>query len=112
VAVVSRGGRELPGWQMAVLTLGAVAVVIALGQYLLRPIFRIIARSKSRETFTATALLLVIGAALLMQSVGLSAAMGTFLAGVVLADSEFRHELESNIEPFKGLLLGVFFIAV
>lgn len=102
----------LPAWQQALLTCGAVAVIVGGGRYLIRPIFRYIARTQLREMFTATALLLVVGTALLMQSVGLSAALGTFLAGVVLAESEFRHELESDIEPFKGLLLGIFFIAV
>ncbi|RBP43908.1 Kef-type potassium/proton antiporter (CPA2 family) [Roseimicrobium gellanilyticum] len=102
----------LPGWQQALLTFGAVALIVGGGRYLIRPIFRYIARTQLREMFTATALLLVMGTALLMQSVGLSAALGTFLAGVVLAESEFRHELESDLEPFKGLLLGIFFIAV
>ncbi|MEZ0273807.1 MAG: monovalent cation:proton antiporter-2 (CPA2) family protein, partial [Roseimicrobium sp.] len=101
-----------PGWQQALLTIGAVALIVGGGRYLIRPIFRYIARTQLREMFTATALLLVVGTALLMQAVGLSPALGTFLAGVVLADSEFRHELESDLEPFKGLLLGIFFIAV
>jgi voltage-gated potassium channel Kch len=78
----------------------------------MRPVFRFLAETRLREVFTAAALALVIGIALLMGAVGLSPALGTFLAGVVLADSEYRHELESDIEPFKGLLLGVFFIAV
>jgi len=102
----------LPGWQVTLVTIVAVAFVIAVGHYLSRPIFRLIARSKLREIFTAAALLLIIGIALLMTVVGLSPALGTFLAGVVLANSEFRHELESDIEPFKGLLLGLFFITV
>jgi voltage-gated potassium channel Kch len=82
------------------------------GRFLTRPIFRWIAQSRSNEVFIATTLLLVIGITLAMQLVGLSPALGTFLAGVVLADSEYRHELEANIEPFKGLLLGLFFISV
>jgi monovalent cation:proton antiporter-2 (CPA2) family protein len=102
----------LPGWQVTIITIAAVAFVIVAGHYLTRPIFRIIAASKLREIFTAAALLLVIAIALLMTQVGLSPALGTFLAGVVLANSEFRHELESDIEPFKGLLLGLFFITV
>jgi monovalent cation:proton antiporter-2 (CPA2) family protein len=113
------GGHEsgklldgLPGWQVAIITLAAVAFVVIAGHYLSRPIFRIIAAAKLREIFTAAALLLVIAIALLMTVVGLSPALGTFLAGVVLANSEFRHELESDIEPFKGLLLGLFFITV
>jgi CPA2 family monovalent cation:H+ antiporter-2 len=93
-------------------TLAAVAVVIAAGSFLTRPLFRFIASSQLRELFTATALLMVVGIALLMSLVGLSPALGTFLAGVVLANSEYRHELESDIDPFKGLLLGVFFMSV
>jgi CPA2 family monovalent cation:H+ antiporter-2 len=103
---------RVPGWQRALLTVGAIAFVVIVGSYLTRPIFRFIAVARLRELFTATALLLVIAIALLMVVVGLSPALGTFLAGVVLANSEYRHELESNIDPFKGLLLGVFFITV
>ena len=104
--------ERVDGWQRALLTVGAIAFVVVVGTYLIRPIFRYIAVAKLRELFTATALLLVIAIALLMVVVGLSPALGTFLAGVVLANSEYRHELESNIDPFKGLLLGVFFITV
>lgn len=96
----------------AIATLAAVAAVVAGGRYLVRPLFRFIAASRLREVFTAAALLIVIGVALLMQLVGLSPALGAFLAGVVLAESEFRRELESDIEPFRGLLLGLFFISV
>ena len=103
---------HLPAWQAALVVLGAVAVVIAGSHFLLRPVFRYIAATDLREMFTATALLLVVGIALLMQKVGLSPALGAFLAGVVLAESEYRHQLEADIEPFKGLLLGLFFIAV
>ena len=102
----------LPGWGHALVVLGAVATVLLGGHFLSRPLFRFIADSRLREIFTASALLLVIGIALLMTLVDLSPALGTFLAGVVLANSEFRHELESDIEPFKGLLLGLFFITV
>jgi len=91
---------------------GVFGGMVLAGRLLLRPVFRIIARSNVRETFTAIALLLVIGAALLMNWLGLSAALGAFIAGVVLADSEYRHQLESDIEPFKALLLGLFFISV
>jgi CPA2 family monovalent cation:H+ antiporter-2 len=104
--------ESLNGWQRALVTAGAIAFVIVGGSYLTRPIFRFIAVARLRELFTATALLLVIGIALLMTVVGLSPALGTFLAGVVLANSEYRHELESDIDPFKGLLLGLFFITV
>jgi monovalent cation:H+ antiporter-2, CPA2 family len=102
----------LPGWGYALVVLGAVALVVLAGHYLSRPLFRYIAESRLREIFTASALLLIIGIALLMTLVDLSPALGTFLAGVVLANSEFRHELQSDIEPFKGLLLGLFFITV
>jgi monovalent cation:proton antiporter-2 (CPA2) family protein len=102
----------LPGWHQAGLVALAVAAVVAVGRHAVKPLFRSIARTGQRELFTAAALLLVIGISLIMQLVGLSAALGTFLAGVVLANSEYRHELESDIEPFKGLLLGLFFITV
>ena len=101
-----------PGWQVTLITLGAVAAVILTGTYLTRPVFRFIHMAKLREIFTAAALLIVIAIAFLMSLVGLSPALGAFLAGVVLANSEFRHELEADIEPFKGLLLGLFFITV
>jgi glutathione-regulated potassium-efflux system protein KefB len=92
--------------------IGLIVLLVVAGRYLLRPVLRYVANTGLREIFIAFSLLLVIGVALLMQSVGLSAAMGTFLAGVLLADSEYRHELELDIEPFKGLLLGLFFISV
>ncbi len=102
----------LNGWQTALVTVGAVAAVILGGIYATRPLFRFIAWAGLRELFTATALLFVVGIALLMMLVGLSPALGTFLAGVVLANSEYRHELESDIDPFRGLLLGLFFMTV
>lgn len=103
---------DLPAWLQTLATLGAVAAVVVGGRYLVRPVFRFIAESRLREIFTATALLIVVGVTVLMQMVGLSPALGAFLAGVVLAESEFRRELETDIEPFRGLLLGLFFIAV
>ncbi|HWR72957.1 MAG TPA: monovalent cation:proton antiporter-2 (CPA2) family protein, partial [Nitrospirota bacterium] len=102
----------LPGWAHALAVLGVITAIVVAGLFLVRPVFRAIARTRLREIFTAAALLLVIGIAVLMTRIGLSPALGTFLAGVVLANSEYRHELESDIEPFKGLLLGLFFIAV
>ena len=102
----------LPGWGVTLVTLGAVALVILLGIYATRPVFRYIHQARLREMYTALALLMVVGVAVLMSMVGLSPALGTFLAGVMLANSEFRHELESDLEPFKGLLLGLFFITV
>ena len=104
--------QGLSGGQATLVVLAAVAAVILAGRFLVPQVFRFIARVRLREIFTAAALLLVIGIALLMSRVGLSPALGTFLAGVLLANSEYRHELEIDIEPFKGLLLGVFFIAV
>ncbi|MEM9173525.1 MAG: cation:proton antiporter, partial [Pseudomonadota bacterium] len=103
---------DLNAWQTALVTLGAIALVVVGGSFLSRPLFNFIAVARLRELFTAAALFFVIGIALLMTAVGLSPALGTFLAGVVLANSEYRHELESDIEPFKGLLLGLFFITV
>ena len=106
------GASNTPPLQRAVLVLLAVATVIAAGRFLMRPLFKLISRTKLRETFTALALLIVLAAATLMHQVGLSPALGAFLAGVVLADSEFKHQIEADIEPFKGLLLGLFFITV
>lgn len=102
----------LPGWGVTLVTLGAVAAVVLTGIFATRPVFRYIHHAKLREMYTALALLMVVSIAVLMSLVGLSPALGTFLAGVVLANSEFRHELESDLEPFKGLLLGLFFITV
>lgn len=103
---------HLPAWAHALVVVGAMAAVTVGGYYLSRPLFRYVVQSRLREIFTATALMLVIGIAALMSLVNLSPALGAFMAGVVLANSEFRHELEATIEPFKGLLLGLFFITV
>ncbi|MDN3645405.1 cation:proton antiporter [Pontixanthobacter aestiaquae] len=102
----------LPIWLAALVRIGAVAAVVGIGIYAIRPLFRYIAAANLRELFTAAALAVVIGIAVLMSLVGLSPALGAFVAGVVLATSEYRHELESDINPFKGLLLGLFFITV
>ena len=103
---------DLPGWAQTLAVLAAVGIIVLAGRFLTRPLFRLIADTNMREVFVGLALVMVVGIALLMQLVGLSAALGTFLAGVVLAESEYRHELEMDLEPFKGLLLAVFFIAV
>ncbi len=103
---------HLPHWAQTLATLGAVVAVVFVAHYFLRYVFRYVAAAKLRELFTAVALLVVAGVAYVMQLVGLSAALGTFIAGVVLAESEYRHQLEADVEPFKGLLLGLFFIAV
>ena len=101
-----------PAWAQGLMTLAVVAGVILGGRYLTRPAFRIIARTGLHELFFTAALVLIVGIAVLMSMVGLSPALGTFLAGVLLAESEYRHELVSDLEPFKGLLLGVFFITL
>jgi monovalent cation:proton antiporter-2 (CPA2) family protein len=103
---------DLPGWVQTLAVLAAVGAIVLAGRFLMRPLFRLVADTGIREVFVGLALAMVVGIALLMQQVGLSAALGTFLAGVVLAESEYRHELEMDLEPFKGLLLAVFFIAV
>ncbi|QFU76923.1 potassium transporter [Halioglobus maricola] len=103
---------HMPPWAHALVVIASVVGLIVAGRVLSRPLFHYVASSGLPEIFTATALMLVVGIAALMSLVGLSPALGTFLAGVVLANSEFRHELESDIEPFKGLLLGLFFITV
>lgn len=101
-----------PGWLTGLKVVGVLVGVVVAGRYLMRPVFRAVASFHSQELFTATALLVVVGTASLVSAVGLSMALGAFLAGVLLAESEYRHELEADIEPFKGLLLGLFFIAV
>ncbi|WP_372862710.1 monovalent cation:proton antiporter-2 (CPA2) family protein, partial [Pseudoalteromonas sp.] len=101
-----------PIWQQVGVSVAVIAAIIAGGKYVSAPLFRYIAQTHMREIFTIFALFLVVAISLVMQSIGLSPALGTFLAGVVLAESEFRHELEADIEPFKGLLLGLFFITV
>ncbi len=104
--------ESLPGWGVTLVTLGAVVATVAGGHYLIRPLYRYVHAARLREIHTAFALMIVVSIASLMLMVGLSPALGTFLAGVVLASSEFRHELESDVAPFKGLLLGLFFITV
>jgi monovalent cation:proton antiporter-2 (CPA2) family protein len=105
------GGEEI-SWMGAATALGMIALLIAAGRFLVRPLLRYVAETRLREVFVGFSLLLVLGTAALMELVGLSMALGAFLAGVMLAESEYRHELELDIEPFKGLLLGLFFIAV
>ncbi|KPK18144.1 MAG: potassium transporter KefB [Betaproteobacteria bacterium SG8_41] len=105
-------GPAESGWIQSGKGIAAIAGVIAIGRVAVRPVLKFIASHSGRDVFTAAALLLVIGAALIMYHLGLSMSLGAFLAGVLLADSEFRHELEAEIEPFKGLLMGLFFMAV
>jgi CPA2 family monovalent cation:H+ antiporter-2/glutathione-regulated potassium-efflux system ancillary protein KefC len=104
--------HTLPNYVQVLVTISAILIVFFVGKFASRPMFRTIAATRLREIFVASALSLVVGISLLMNAVGLSPALGTFLAGVVLADSEYRHELESDIAPFKGLLLGIFFISI
>jgi glutathione-regulated potassium-efflux system ancillary protein KefC/glutathione-regulated potassium-efflux system protein KefB len=115
IPLLGAGDMDLSGrslWTAVLTAFGAIVAVVVGGRYLLRPILQAIASSGIREIFTAATLLVVIGTSLLVSSVGLSMSLGAFLAGVLLADSEYRHELEADIEPFKGLLLGLFFISV
>ncbi|GGE17437.1 potassium transporter [Polymorphobacter glacialis] len=114
VAALSRvpDPDALPGWQMALMTVGALAFLVVVGRFALPWVFRIIGTLGAREAFVAAALLSVLGSALLMASLGLSMALGAFVAGVMLAESPYRHALEADIEPFRGLLLGLFFVAI
>ena len=114
VAALSRvpDPDALPGWQMAAMTVAALAFLVLVGRYILPSVFRTIGRLGAREAFVAAALLSVLGSALLMASLGLSMALGAFVAGVMLAESPYRHALEADIEPFRGLLLGLFFMAI
>lgn len=115
-AQVSHGGAEAaatsPNWVLAIQIAGAFAITILAGRYLMRPLMRAVARANIPEAFTALALAIVVGAAVLMEAIGLSPALGAFLGGVLLSDSEYRHELQGTIAPFQGLLLGLFFISV
>lgn len=102
----------MPGWMQGLAILSTIVTVVVIGRFLVPPLLRLVAKSHIRELFTAAALLIVVAIAFLMGLAGLSPALGTFLAGVILANSSFKHELESDLEPFKGLLLGLFFMAV
>lgn len=103
---------SLPGWAQTLSIFGAIGIVVLLGRYGFGPLLNFVAKTRLRELFTASALLIVVGISYLMEIVGLSPALGAFLAGVILANSPYRHALESDLEPFKGLLLGLFFMAV
>ena len=111
-APASAGESTSPAWMKVAIAVGTIVGLVVLGRIVLRPAFRFIARVRTHELSVAAALLVVVGTSLVMHAVGLSMALGAFIAGVLLADSEYRHELEANIEPFKGLLLGLFFMAV
>ena len=104
--------QDAVSWTVAVKAVAAIAAFIVVGRLAIRPVLKYVARHSSPEVFTAAALLLVVGSAVLMERLGVSITLGAFLAGLLLADSEFRHELEADIEPFKGLLLGLFFMTV
>jgi glutathione-regulated potassium-efflux system protein KefB len=108
----SAHGSPMDALRSVALIAGAIALVVAAGRYLLNPFFRLLAATGSREVMTAAALLVVLGAALVMQKAGMSMALGAFLAGVLLAESNYRHELEADIEPFRGLLLALFFMGI
>lgn len=111
LAPAGTGGHGDP-WTQAAIALGCVLALLAAGRWLLNPLFRLLAAARAREVMTAAALLVVLGAALLMELGGLSTAMGAFLAGVLLSESTFRHQLEAEVEPFRGILLGLFFLGV
>ncbi|MBO6814256.1 MAG: cation:proton antiporter [Rhizobiaceae bacterium] len=112
VPLLSNVANTGSDWSAFLIGVGAIAIVLFAGRYLLNPLLRVIARTGAHEAMIATALLVVFGAAMLMQAAGLSMALGSFLAGVLLAESSFKLELEANIEPFRGILLGLFFMAV
>ncbi len=114
VAFLAPGGEEAkePVWMAVLVAVAAIAAVLVAGRYLINPFFRLLAAAQAREVMTAAALLVVLGSALVMQLSGLSMAMGAFLAGVLLSESTFRHQLEADIEPFRGILLGLFFLSV
>jgi len=112
MAPTQAGAHESSRWVGVAIGAGAIVGLVLVGRYLLNPLFRILAAAKAREVMTAAALLVVLGSALLMQLGGLSMAMGAFLAGVLLSESTFRHQIEADIEPFRGILLGLFFLSV
>jgi glutathione-regulated potassium-efflux system protein KefB len=115
IAILSRNPADAegpPGWLLAIYTVGAITGLVLAGRYLLRPLFKLIGNWGERELFVFAGLFTVVGAAALMQSIGLSTALGAFIAGVMLADSPYRHELEADIEPFRSILLGLFFLSV
>src|SRR6187455_1667235 len=115
VAAMSRNPADVggpPGWQTALLTLAAVIGLIALGRFAVRPLFRLIGGLGEREMFVVAALFTIVASATIMAQIGASAALGAFVAGVMLADSPYRHELEADVEPFRSILLGLFFLSV
>lgn len=111
-AAGASGEAAMPGWQLALMTLAAIAGLIAAGRFLLRPLFRLIGNLNEREMFVVAGLFTVLGSAFVMEWLGLSTALGAFIAGVMLASTPYRHELEADIEPFRSILLGMFFLAV
>ncbi len=115
VAAMSRNPADAggpPGWLLALYTLGAIVGLVLAGRFLLRPLFRLIGNLGEREMFVFAGLFTVIASAAVMELLGLSTALGAFIAGVMLADSPYRHELEADVEPFRSILLGLFFLAV
>jgi glutathione-regulated potassium-efflux system protein KefB len=115
IAALSRAPADpdaLPGWQLALYTVGAVIFLVAMGRFVIRPVFRIVGRVSERELFVVAGLFTVLGAAALMEALHLSAALGAFIAGVMLADTPYRHDLEADIDPFRSILQGLFFTAV
>ena len=112
LSVTSDAAQTMPAWQLGLITIASVAGLVAAGRFLLRPLFRLIGNWRERELFVVAALFTVVASAALMETVGLSMALGAFIAGVMLADTPYRHELEADIEPFRSILLGLFFLSV
>ncbi len=112
LSVTSDAAQTMPAWQLALITIASVVGLVAAGRFLLRPLFRLIGNWRERELFVVAALFTVVASAALMEAVGLSMALGAFIAGVMLADTPYRHELEADIEPFRSILLGLFFLSV
>ena len=113
VATLSPGGDDgMPGWQLGLMTIAAIVGLVAVGRFLIRPLFRLIGGLREREMFVVAGLFTVVASAAVMDLLGLSTALGAFIAGVMLADTPYRHELEADIEPFRSILLGLFFLAV
>ncbi|NVD44722.1 cation:proton antiporter domain-containing protein [Qipengyuania atrilutea] len=112
LSATSDAAETMPAWQLALVTVAVIAGLVAAGRFLLRPLFRLIGNWRERELFVVAALFTVVGSAALMEAIGLSTALGAFIAGVMLADTPYRHELEADIEPFRSILLGLFFLSV
>ena len=115
IAALSRAPADPaapPGWQLGLYTVAAIAGLVLAGRFLIRPLFRLVGRISERELFIVAGLFIVLASAAVMEALHLSTALGAFIAGVMLADSPYRHELEADVDPFRSILLGLFFLAV